>query len=186
MDENARHLRSIVIEYYNNSDRKLAMEQLDQLKSQLHDNRITQLGYKEREPEYREKLDAIEKATFDCIEKERQSYQSRVDAWDEPRAEYIHPDMGLLSGMVPLDQKALETLVERHKKNSLMSKAIQKYAADREIILNTKAPTADEKRKAFDTVYGYAKSSVKDPQYAANFMINDGGFDKIYNPIIEI
>jgi len=114
------------------------------------------------------------------VHSERDSYYAAVDAWEAPAGDKVHDDIKVLSGLVPLSLKDIESLGEKHKDNPVMTKAILKYAKDNGLDYYSIAPTGDTKRQAMEDFCRYAESAIDDSTslYSA-MMADDNHFDKI-------
>jgi hypothetical protein len=163
-----------------------ANEQLEELKKQFNDKRITSSIWTEKAEAIRESLNRQKIETVETIKDIKKLYAEEVDEWETPRGEDIdHEDVGLLSGIVTLTEKEIKALGQKHKDNPLMQRVLREYAEKQGYHYPTDQP-GERMKKAFEAIAKAAGHAIESPSgYSGYQFRNEKHVETLINTYSE-
>ena len=161
-------------------------ERVTQAKKEIIDkysNYIDKSGLEEELAEIDSKLEQIQKETIDNISKLIEAYRSEVKKWSLPTAEKMK-DLQVLE--LDLTEDDLCNLVEEHRDNPIMLKAIRDYALKNGMrkVLSMDYKLPEDKLKAIDYVESVIIRGIRDGGYWGALISNEEAFERFINDTI--
>ena len=172
-------LRFYVKQYFKEQER------VTQAKKEVIDkysNYIDKSGLEEELAEIDSKLKQIQNEAIDNISKVIDAYRSEIIKWSLPTAEKMK-DIKVLE--LNLTEDALCNLVEEHKDNPVMLKAIRDYALKNrmtKVLSMVRLP--EDKLKALDYAKNVIIKGIRDEGYWRALISNEEAFERFINDII--
>ena len=119
----------------------------------------TQTYRNQRMSEIQKEFQGAQVAAVQAVDTIQQNFNTRVDIWATPAGSKLNIDLELLKGSITLTQDELVTLIEKHKDNAIMQRALKEYAnkAGFTVILTH---DASHKKEEFQRVVIAAKSML--------------------------
>lgn len=161
-------------------------ERVAQAKKEIIDkysNYIDKSGLEEELAEIDSELKQIQRETIDNISKLIKAYRNEVKRWGLPTAEKMK-DIQVLE--LDLTEDDLCYLIEEHRDNPIMLKAIRNYALKNDMrkVLSMDYKLPEDKLKTIDYVESVIIRGIRDGGYWGALISDEEAFERFINNTI--
>ena len=148
--------------------------QIKELDRRFKAEEISGVDYQAQKAELEKQLNTARYEANQKLQDTGKAYREAVEQGAEIDSTMLHDDAKLLQLDMKMTAHQFETLVEKHKDNSLMAQLLQEYSNKHEGLFAGFLPTVEAKISAFDSFVGSAQNTLRTPDSLSAAMFQDG------------